>query len=80
MVRRDARRDRRTGHVDRVPGVISCSSFAEAVEGAHTALVLTGYPELVGADWTALLGSLSEPRLLFEARNCLDPATISATG
>jgi UDPglucose 6-dehydrogenase len=55
-------------------------SVAAAVRGAHAAVVLTEYPEVVNADWTALVPLLSSPRAIVDAKNCLVPAEIAAAG
>jgi UDPglucose 6-dehydrogenase len=55
-------------------------SFAAAVHGAHATVVLTEYPEVVNADWMALVPLLEPPRAVVDAKNCLVPARITATG
>ncbi|WP_049717528.1 nucleotide sugar dehydrogenase [Streptomyces caatingaensis] len=51
-----------------------------ALAGAAAALVLTDWPELLGADWSALARLMRPPRLLVDTKNCLPPAALTATG
>ncbi len=55
-------------------------SLVSAVDGAHAALGLTEYPDLIGADWAALGGLLAEPRVLLDGKNCIQPAAAIAGG
>lgn len=55
-------------------------SFVAAVRGAHVTVVLTEYPELVNADWTALVPLLEQPRAVVDAKNCLVPEKIAVAG
>jgi UDPglucose 6-dehydrogenase len=55
-------------------------TFVTAVRGAHAVVVLTEYPEVVDADWTALVPLLETPRAVVDAKNCLVPAKIAAAG
>jgi UDPglucose 6-dehydrogenase len=54
-------------------------SLEEAVRGAEAVCVCTEWPEIVGADWTALRATAASP-VLFDGRNCLDRARLEAAG
>jgi UDPglucose 6-dehydrogenase len=56
------------------------ATLAEALMGAHAAIVATEWAEIAGADWKALAASMHEPRLVFDGRNCVDGDAVRAGG
>ncbi|MEU3100952.1 UDP-glucose dehydrogenase family protein [Streptomyces griseoflavus] len=69
----------RPGPVEPWTSVTRHASPLEAVTGADAAIVVTEWPELRTADWPAAARRMRRP-LLFDGRNLLDPATLSAAG
>ncbi|MCH7799948.1 MAG: UDP-glucose/GDP-mannose dehydrogenase family protein [Chloroflexi bacterium] len=57
-----------------------CSGLLEAVEGAHAAVVMTEWDEIVSADWDDVSQSMEPPKLLFDGRNCLDKDKMISAG
>ena len=55
------------------PGARPAARLSNAVEGAHAAVILTEWPDIVEADWRALSDRLAEPRLIMDGKNCLPP-------
>lgn len=55
-------------------------SVEEAVRGASAVIVATEWDAITSADWRVLTESMTGPRLVFDGRNCLDPATVRAGG
>ncbi|MGW0467874.1 UDP-glucose dehydrogenase family protein [Streptomyces sp. NPDC003027] len=49
------------------------TALRAAVAGAHAALVLTEWPQVVEADWDDLASRMAEPRVVVDAKNCLPP-------
>lgn len=64
----------------RFDGATACSTIEEAVGGAHGALVLTEWPQIVEADWPHLGSFMEAPRVLLDGRNCLDAPCLTAAG
>jgi UDPglucose 6-dehydrogenase len=62
------------------PGAVRFRDLGDAVEGASAIVVLTEWPEVVTADWSALAMRMREPRLLVDGRNCLDPNDLTPAG
>jgi UDPglucose 6-dehydrogenase len=63
-----------TGSFEQAP------TLDEALLGAHAVIVATEWPEIADADWSALVASMHEPRLVFDGRNCLDGDTVRSAG
>ncbi len=61
-------------------GVTRAASLAEAVESAQAVVLATEWAEFTEADWAALAATMSGPRLVFDGRNALDPASVRAGG
>jgi len=61
-------------------GYVQADSLQNAVSGAAAVIVATEWSEISGADWGALVGSMVAPRLVFDGRNCVDPATVRDAG
>ncbi|MGV8083333.1 MAG: UDP-glucose dehydrogenase family protein [Coriobacteriia bacterium] len=55
-------------------------TIEEAVRGAHGVIVATEWPDYSQADWTALAKTMDPGALVFDGRNCLDPAELHACG
>jgi UDPglucose 6-dehydrogenase len=58
------------------PGARPAVQLGTAVEGAHAAVILTEWPDIVEADWRALSLRLAEPRLIMDGKNCLPPQQV----
>jgi UDPglucose 6-dehydrogenase len=43
-------------------------------------MVITEWDQIMQADWPSLVQSMTEPRLVFDGRNCLDPEVIRVAG
>ncbi|MHC5082132.1 MAG: UDP-glucose dehydrogenase family protein [Planctomycetota bacterium] len=54
-------------------------TLEEAVQDADAVLVCTEWPEIVNADWIRLRDKVSIP-LIFDGRNCLNPASLAEAG
>ncbi len=57
-----------------VPGV------AEAANRAQALVLLTEWPEIVESDWQLVSRCMIPPRLIFDGRNALPPATLEPLG
>ena len=44
----------------------------EAAEGAQALVLVTEWPEIIGADWESMAAHMCSPRFLFDGRNALD--------
>lgn len=64
----------------RFDGATACASMEEAVDGAHGALVLTEWREIVEANWRDLAAVMEPPRAVVDGRNCLNPTSLLASG
>lgn len=62
------------------PGVTRCESVEDAVSGAGVAVVLTEFDDVVRADWPSLAAVMTEPALVVDAKNCLEPAAVMDAG
>ena len=62
------------------PGAVLVPRLPDAVAGSAAVVVLTEWPEVVDSDWSALAGEMTEPRLVLDGRNCLDPNRLIAEG
>ncbi len=52
------------------------TNLADAVRGASAVIVATEWDQIVSADWKALCETMVGPRLVFDGRNCIDPAAV----
>ncbi|MFD7920881.1 UDP-glucose dehydrogenase family protein [Streptomyces sp. NPDC059740] len=59
------------------PGTVPAASLHEAVHGSQALVVLTEWPEVVGADWRALTAGLAEPHVVIDGKNCLPPQALA---
>ena len=55
-------------------------SPVEAAEGAQAVILLTEWPQIVGAEWPCIAAAMCPPRLLFDGRNALDADAMRALG
>jgi UDPglucose 6-dehydrogenase len=55
-------------------------TLAEALRDAHAVVIATEWPEIAGADWSALVGLMQEPRLVFDGRNCVAGCVVRDAG
>jgi UDPglucose 6-dehydrogenase len=60
-------------------GVTFCASFADAVQGADAAVIVTEWPELVGLLTPEVRESMRNP-LIVDGRNLLDPHAARSAG
>jgi UDPglucose 6-dehydrogenase len=51
-----------------------------ALQGASAVVLVTEWPEFAELDWSRAAGLMAEPRLVFDGRNALDPASLAAAG
>ena len=65
---------------ERFPGTEPTVGPEQAAEDAAAVVVLTEWPEVRGADWEVIAKGMTEPLLIVDARNCLDPAAITGLG
>jgi UDPglucose 6-dehydrogenase len=56
------------------------ATIDEAVSGASAVIVATEWDAICDADWKALCATMAGPKIVFDGRNCLDPAQIRAGG
>jgi len=56
-----------------------CNTVEDACKGAEAVLLVTEWPEIVGADWKKLRTLVASPTL-FDGRNALDRAELQAAG
>ena len=64
----------------RFDGATACASMEEAVGGAHGALILTEWPQIVEANWRDLAAVMEPPRAVVDGRNCFNPPAMRALG
>ncbi len=55
-------------------------SVEEAVRDACAVIVATEWDEICDADWKTMTATMAEPKLVFDGRNCVDPAAVRAGG
>jgi UDPglucose 6-dehydrogenase len=64
---------------DLIHGATFCDTYAEAVQGADAAVIVTEWPELRDLARTDIRDSMRRP-LIIDGRNLLDPAEVRAAG
>ena len=62
------------------PGVSHQPTVEHAVDGAGVVVVLTEFSELTTANWRALTAAITDPRLVIDCKNCLDPGSVTRAG
>ena len=60
--------------------VCMAASAGAAARGAEALVLLTEWPEIVGAEWSCMAAAMRPPRLLFDGRNALDAGAMRALG
>ena len=64
-----------------LPGAVCMAASAgAAAKGAQALVLLTEWPEIVGAEWSCIAAAMRPPRLLFDGRNALDAGAMRALG
>ena len=61
-------------------GIEFVSSPERAADGAQALVLITEWPEIVGADWEAIAGRMRPSRFLFDGRNALDARRMARLG
>ncbi len=61
-------------------GAQRVSTVWEALEGASAAVLVTEWPEFVDLDWEKAREVMAEPGIVFDGRNALDSAKVTAAG
>jgi UDPglucose 6-dehydrogenase len=61
-------------------GYRQTDTIAEALDGVRAVVITTEWPEFLTAHWPELVSGMADPRLVFDGRNCLDPAALLAAG
>ena len=51
-----------------------------ATTGTLAAVLMTEWPEIAEADWSAVSRTMASPKFIFDGRNALDPVTMRAAG
>ena len=62
------------------PSVQLAATAEEAADCAEALMLITEWPEIVGADWEAIAAKMRPPRFLFDGRNALDARRMSRLG
>ena len=60
--------------------VCMTDSPVEAAEQAQAVILLTEWPQIVGAEWPCVAAAMRPPRLLFDGRNVLDADAMRKLG
>ncbi|HSK46937.1 MAG TPA: UDP-glucose/GDP-mannose dehydrogenase family protein [Coriobacteriia bacterium] len=55
-------------------------TIEQAVAGASAVVIATEWDQIVSADWKTLAESMVGPRIVFDGRNCVNPADVRAGG
>ena len=63
-----------------IDGVSRAASALEALDGAAAAVLVTEWPEFVDLDWGAVRAGMADPGIVFDGRNALDAAAVTAAG
>lgn len=61
-------------------GAIRCETVWEALEGASAAVLVTEWPEFQQLDYARVAQLMTEPGIIFDGRNALDPTAVMAAG
>jgi len=61
-------------------GFRQCDTIAEALRGASAAIIATEWPQIIEADWSRLVSTMKDPRVVFDGRNALRGAAVEAAG
>jgi UDPglucose 6-dehydrogenase len=55
-------------------------SVWEALDGASAAILVTDWPEFIELDWSRVRSSMTDPAVVFDGRNALRAADVTAAG
>ena len=61
-------------------GVELVGSVEEVADGAQALVLITEWPEIVGADWEGIAAQMLPPRFLFDGRNALSARRMACLG
>lgn len=61
-------------------GIDYCEDPYAAAKGADAILLMTDWREYPALDWSRLYANMRKPALVFDTRNCLDPAMLREIG
>jgi UDPglucose 6-dehydrogenase len=67
-------------HQGLLAGAESARTVWEALDGAAAAILVTEWDEFRSLDWGRVRGSMSEPAIVFDGRNALDPSEVRSAG
>ena len=62
------------------PGTEPAAGPEAAADGASAVVVLTEWPQVLEADWEVVAKGMAEPKLVLDARNCLDADDLAGLG
>ncbi len=63
-----------------VPGATRVDSVWAALDGASAAIIVTEWREFIDLDWLRARQVMVDPAIVFDGRNCLDPAAVRTAG
>ena len=63
-----------------LPGSTRVDDVWEAIEGASAIVLTTEWPEFVKLDWERVRSTMADPAIIFDGRNALDAAAVTAAG
>lgn len=63
-----------------IEGATRCDSVWDALEGAQAAIITTEWREFTELDWAQARDVMAEGAIVFDGRNCLDPAAVRSAG
>lgn len=63
-----------------LPGSTRVDDVWDAIDGAAAVVLVTEWPEFVNLDWARVNARMSGPRIIFDGRNALDVAAVTAAG
>jgi len=63
-----------------LPGAERVDDVWTALEGASALVLITEWPEFVNLDWKRVREHMADPAIVFDGRNALDSAAVTAAG
>lgn len=63
-----------------LPGSTRVDDVWEAIEGASAVVLATEWPEFIDLDWSRVRAVMTDPAIVFDGRNALDAAVVTAAG
>ena len=64
----------------RLPGSTRVDDVWEALEGSSAVVLVTEWPEFLELDWARVRRVMHDPAIVFDGRNALDAAAVTAAG